>query len=137
MSINKNIPLIGAVLLAAITLQTSLSAAAPSSAPEKAVVTPSPRPYPFRGTISRVDVSARTVTLASRTTPRVLRLEESSILEKDGKAATLGDIQAGDYLRGQIRKNTERQETIVKAVAGPRPSKEEARGETGSPTPRS
>ncbi len=136
MKLNKHLPLIGAVLLAAVTLPTTVLAAPPADPAPKSTSAVSARPYPFRGTIARVDIEARTVTLESRTTPRVLRIGEQSVLEKDGKPAVLTEIRSGDYLRGQIRKTEEGHETIVKAVAGPRPSREDARSTATNGIPR-
>ena len=78
------------------------------------------RAYPFRGTVGTADPAAKTVSLAGRTSTRIVHLDQSSKLLRDGKEIALSEVQTGDYLRGTLQKS-DGHETLVKASIGERP----------------
>jgi hypothetical protein len=75
------------------------------------------KPYPFHGTVVSVDKKAMTFTVEGKDKPRVIGLGSHSILEKDGKPATLSLIAAGDHVQGRVAKSGE-DEVVVKASIG-------------------
>ncbi len=75
------------------------------------------KPYPFHGTVLSVDKNAMTFTVEGKDKPRVIRLGSRSLLEKDGKPATLSLIAAGDHVQGRVEKSGE-DEVVVKASFG-------------------
>ena len=78
------------------------------------------RSYPFRGTVGTTDPAARTVSLAGKNASRLVHLDGSSKLSRDGKDIALADVHTGDYLKGLILKS-EGQETVIKASVGEKP----------------
>lgn len=78
------------------------------------------RSYPFRGTVGTTDPAARTVSLAGKNASRLVHLDASSKLSRDGKDIALADIHTGDYLKGLVLKS-EGQETVIKASVGEKP----------------
>ncbi len=79
------------------------------------------KPYPFHGTVVSVDKKAVTFTIEGKDKPRVIGLGSHSILEKDGKPATLSLIAAGDHVQGRVEKAGE-DEVVVKASIGAKAS---------------
>ena len=79
------------------------------------------KPYPFHGTVVSVDKKAMTFTVEGKDKPRVIGLGSRSILEKDGKPATLSLVAAGDHVQGRVEKSGE-DEVVVKAVVGAKPA---------------
>ena len=75
------------------------------------------KPYPFQGTVISVDKNAMTFTVEGKDKPRVIGLESRSLMEKDGKPATLSLIAAGDHVQGRVEKSGE-DEVVVKASVG-------------------
>jgi len=75
------------------------------------------KPYPFHGTVISVDKNAMTFTVEGKDKPRVIGLGSRSILEKDGKPATLSLIAAGDHVQRRLEKSGE-DEVVVKASFG-------------------
>lgn len=78
--------------------------------------------YPFHGVVASVDAKAVSFTLQSKDKPRVITVGSESRLEKDGKPATLGDVTAGDYVKGRLEKKGG-VEVLVKGTFGPQPPK--------------
>jgi len=58
-----------------------------------------------------------TFTVEGKDKPRVIGLGSRSLLEKDGKPATLSLIVAGDHVQGRVEKSGE-DEVVVKASFG-------------------
>ena len=84
---------------AASTTTTATTTASPA---EKA-----PRAIPFRGTISAVDQSAKTFTIAGKTTTRVFKVSEKTTVTKNGAAATMADIAADEAVTGSYWKQAD------------------------------
>jgi len=75
---------------------------------------------PFRGQVGSVDPSARTVTLSGKKRDRVLHVTDQTRIEREGKAASLGDIRPGDQARGSLVKEVDGREVLIKATFGER-----------------
>ena len=87
------------------------------------------KPYPFHGTVAAVDKKAMTFTLEGKDKPRVIGLNSKSLIEKDNKPATLGQIMVGDYAHGRLEKQGD-EEFLVKAAVGAKPEKKAADDKT-------
>lgn len=103
----------------ALSADKSASGAASSDAASTAPAAVA-RAYPFRGTVGTADAAAKTVSLAGKKSTRILQVDASSKLTRDGKDVAIADLQAGDYLKGLVIKNGS-QETLVKASVGEKP----------------
>ncbi|MFN2507217.1 MAG: hypothetical protein ABR589_00405 [Chthoniobacterales bacterium] len=77
---------------------TAASAAADAPAAKTA------RAIPFRGTASSVDQSAKTFTIAGKTSSRVFKVTDKTTVTKDGAAATLADLNDNDAVTGSYWK---------------------------------
>ena len=75
--------------------------------------------YPFSGIVSSVDNKAKTISLSKKDGDRVVQIDSKSTFESNGKAATLGDIKAGNYLHGKLRKNAADEEVVFDAKIEP------------------
>ncbi len=62
------------------------------------------RPLPFHGTISAVDQTAKTFTIAGKATSRVFKISDRTVITKDGNPATMADIAANEPVRGSYWK---------------------------------
>lgn len=78
------------------------------------------RSYPLRGTVGTTDPAAQTVLLAGKKSSRLVHVDASTQLSRDGKPIAVGDLQTGDYLKGLVMKN-EGRETLLKATVGEQP----------------
>lgn len=75
------------------------TAAASESTPAK----PS-RAIPFRGTASAVDQSAKTFTIAGKSSSRVFKATDSTKITKAGESATFADLPDNEPVTGSYRK---------------------------------
>ncbi len=64
-----------------------------------------PRAIPFHGTVSSVDASAKTFTIAGKESSRVFMVTDKTVVTKDGAAATMKDIAADEKVRGSYWKH--------------------------------
>ncbi len=64
-----------------------------------------PRAIPFHGTVSSVDASAKTFTIAGKETSRIFMVTDKTVVTKDGAAATMTDITADEKVRGSYWKH--------------------------------
>ena len=103
--------LIAAACVAALALTPlSLSAAgkkksdsaaeAASPSPAESPAKASTRPIPFHGTISAVDQSAKTFTIAGKTSTRVFKVTDKTEILKGGNPGTMSDIVANEPVSG-------------------------------------
>ena len=112
----KNKPsLITGICVAALACSLPVTASAqfkkksptpePSASPTaSAAASPSKRALPFHGTISAVDQSAKTFTIAGKETSRVFKVTDKTTVTKDGNPATMSDIAEKDEVRGSYWK---------------------------------
>jgi hypothetical protein len=73
--------------------------ASPAASPEKA-----PRALPYHGTISAVDQSAKTFTIAGKENSRVFKVSDRTVITKDGNPAIMTDLVANEPARGSYWK---------------------------------
>ena len=80
--------------------------------------------YPFHGTVAAVDMDkkALTITLQGKEKPRVITVGSKSLFEKDGKPATFSQVAVGDYAKGRVEKEGDK-EVLLKGLFGPAPEK--------------
>ena len=120
-----------------------------NAAPEKsAAASPSPlaasrspaaksaRPVAFRGKIASVDTSARTFTIAGKTTSRVFKVTHRTTITKDGVAATIADIAADEAASGSYWKQDDGTLEAKALNLGPKaPRKKTKKGDDASAEP--
>jgi hypothetical protein len=71
--------------------------------------------YPFGGIVASVDLQGHTIALKKKQGQRLLRIEEKSKLEIQGKSAALGSVKVGDYAHGKLHKDSAGSEMIISA----------------------
>lgn len=76
------------------TMASPSPAAAASASADKA-----DRPIPYHGTISAVDMSAKTFTIAGKVKSRVFKITDKSKLTKAGAPATISDVTVNEEVR--------------------------------------
>jgi hypothetical protein len=59
---------------------------------------------PFRGKITAVDTTAKTLTLSGKQ-PRTMRLTATTRIQRDGKPARIEDLRAGETVGGLAKAN--------------------------------
>lgn len=83
----------------------SASPMAKTAAAPAASATKAPRPVPFHGTISAVDQSAKTFTIAGKEKSRVFKVTANTVITKAGQPATIADITANSEVSGSYWKH--------------------------------
>ena len=81
----------------------SASAAASTSTTTAASDKPA-RAIPLHGTVSAVDKSAKTFTIAGKTSSRVFKATDTTTVTKAGAAATFADLSDNEYVSGSYWK---------------------------------
>lgn len=79
--------------------KTTKSTETSSSSSEK-----KPRAIPFHGTVSEVDQSAKTFTIAGKTSSRVFKVTDNTTVTKAGDSATMADISSNERVTGSYWK---------------------------------
>ena len=111
---------VGLITAIAINLTTPLlaeDAAVPpatTKAPEKGKF------MPYRGKISAVDKTAKTITLGGKEKERVFQITADTRILKDGQPATLDDVQVGEQVRGQARVASQGNPELISLYLGPK-----------------
>lgn len=92
-------------LLTAITINlTPLLAAEDMAAPPVAgKAAAKGKTMPYRGKITAIDKSAKTISLAGKDKDRVFKVTAETKILKDGKPFLWEDVQVGEPVRGQAR----------------------------------
>lgn len=108
----------GLLLASTANAQTTKPKPAEAKVHEAAAEKPKRDWYPFSGTVTNVDKTAKTITLAKKEGERVLHTDGNTTFEMNGKPASIADIKAGYYVSGTIhqRASKEDNEVIQKAV---------------------
>jgi hypothetical protein len=112
--------LIAGACIAAATLATSVPAlaaakkkdatpaasasASPAASTAQSPVAKTARGVPFHGTVSTVDASAKTFTIAGKTNSRVFKVTDQTTVTKNGATATITDIAANAKVSGSYLK---------------------------------
>lgn len=96
----------------------SLSATNSAAAVERPATGTRRDTYPFRGTVASVDVEERIVILEGRQARRVIRVLETTRLEREGRPMPLETLKKGERVGGTLRRNAAGQEeaTLVRVV---------------------
>ena len=144
--------LAGGVCAASLALCVPLNAqfapaatASPATSPSPAAspaAKPAARPLPFRGKISAVDQSAKTFTVGGKKGSLVLKVTETTTINKGGNAATTTDIVENELARGSYLKQADGTLEAKTVKLGP-PTEAEKKAKKGkkgaaaaaSPTP--
>ena len=79
-------------------------ASSPTTASSAPPAAKSPRPVPFRGTISAVDQTAKTFTIAGKEKSRVFKVTEKTVVTKAGQPATMTDVVENATVSGSYWK---------------------------------
>lgn len=86
---------------------TSLNGAEDSK--DKSVQAPKPtgkpRQMPFRGKVSAVDKTTKTITLEGKENGRTFQITSGTKITKDGKPAVLDDVAVGQSVGGLAKEN--------------------------------
>jgi hypothetical protein len=98
--------------LAAFAASPTPAASPKSSPPAKAMTSPSDqtttttkvRAIPFHGTVSTVDQTAKTFTIAGKEKSRVFKMTDTTVITKGGAPATMNDVAANEEVRGNYVK---------------------------------
>jgi hypothetical protein len=72
---------------------------------------------PFRGTIVKVDLEAKTVTLGGKEKDRTFVVTEQSKIKKEGEVAKLEDVRAGQTVGGLARAKGDKWEVVTLNVS--------------------
>lgn len=81
----------------------------------------STRGIPFRGKISKVDKTAKTITIGSAERPRTFHITSETRLMKAGKPAILDDAVEGEEVGGTYRKAEDGRLMALSVRLGPKP----------------
>ena len=106
-------PVIAAPLAAPAVTETN---AAPAKAKKAAKPKPVKLPGAFSGVVASVNTNALTLTLAGPAPGRVLAMSSQSRLFHKTKPITFAQINVGDQIRGQAKKNAKGPDTILNAT---------------------
>ena len=117
---------------------------AEKAAVEKAAATEKKvRAIPFHGTISTVEQTAKTFTIAGKEKSRVFKITDTTVITKAGAPATMADIMANDEVRGSYIKAADGSLEAKTVKLGPKtdaekadkPSKKKTKKEEASASP--
>ena len=75
---------------------------------------------PFRGKISAIDKTLRTLSLAGKEKTRTYQITETTRIKKDGKPATLEDLLVGEAVGGYAMRNSSGHPEVVTLNLGKR-----------------
>jgi len=75
-----------------------------SPADKTTTAAPKVRAIPFHGTISAVDQTAKTFTIAGKEKSRVFKMTDTTVITKGGVPATMNDVVANEEVRGNYVK---------------------------------
>jgi hypothetical protein len=140
---NKIFLVVGACLTGLICLPLGTSAAekksssaspSPATSPaatstaSPAATKSSTRPVPFHGMVSAVDQAAKTFTIAGKTSSRVFKITDKTVVTKAGQPAMMSDIAENVEVSGSYWKAADGSLEAKTVKVGPM-SKEKAKGE--------
>jgi hypothetical protein len=120
--------------LLALTVAPQLGNAADPSPAESSPSTKAaqtPKNVPFRGTVSSVDPTAKTFTIANKdnTKVRVFDVSQAASLTRDDKGIAIEDVKVGEYARGSGIKVDKTNVIVNTAKFGPKTADEIAADE--------
>lgn len=87
--------------------------------------TPAKKPatgqVPFRGKISAVDKTAKTITIEGKEKGRTIHVTSETKIRKAGKPATFDDATAGEEVGGLAKKSADGKLEAISLRVGPKP----------------
>lgn len=83
------------------------AAASPAASASASPAAKGPRPIPFHGMISAVDQKAKTFTIAGKTSSRVFKVTDKTVVTKGGATATMSDIAENQEVAGSYWKQSD------------------------------
>ena len=83
------------------------ASAAPAASASAAPAAKAPRAIPFRGNATAIDKSAKSFTIAGKTTSRVFKVTDKTAVTKMGNAATFADLTEGEAVTGSYWKQAD------------------------------
>jgi hypothetical protein len=116
-----------------INLSTPVLADEASVPPAAAKALEKGKFMPYRGKISAVDKTAKTITLGGKGKERVFQVAADTRILKDGQPATLDDVQVGEQARGQARLSSQGNHELISLYLGPKG--DEPKGTSSKATP--
>lgn len=108
------------------------SPAASTKAAPPAAKNTTERAVPFHGTISTVDQTAKTFTIAGKEKARVFKVTDKTVLTKAGVVATMKDVVANEEVRGSYSKEADGSLEAKTVKLGPMTDAEKAAGSKSS-----
>lgn len=119
----KIMRLIVVALVLGGSLSAGIAAAAQGSMESSQASAPakSAKAFPFRGKISAVDLSAKTITLPGKEKNRVFQVTGETKIVKDGKPSTLESAKVGDEVGGRALAASDGKLDLVALRIGPKP----------------
>ena len=72
---------------------------------------------PFRGTIVKIDLERKIVTLGGKERDRAFTVTDQSKIKRHGQTAKLDDVLVGDFVGGLARANGEKWEVVTLNVS--------------------
>ena len=80
--------------------KSSTPDASATASPSESAAMKKPRPIPYHGTVASVDANAKSFMIGSRT----IKVTDETKITRNGAAATMSDIAAGEYASGSYMK---------------------------------
>jgi hypothetical protein len=118
----------------AVALLAALAVGAPfnaSAAPKKAAADAgetAPKPIPYHGKVASVDATAKTFTIKGKQKDRVFSLTDKTVITKDGAAADITAITAGEEVRGSATKSGDNWEALKVTIGAAEKAGKTAKG---------
>jgi hypothetical protein len=100
--------------------------AADKSTTAETTATTKVRAIPFHGTISTVEQTAKTFTIAGKEKSRIFKITDTTVITKAGAPATMADIVANDEVRGSYLKAADGSLEAKTVKLGPKTDEEKA-----------
>jgi hypothetical protein len=99
----------------------AMAATAKPEAADSATSAKTAKAFPFRGKISALDITAKTITLPGKEKSRVFQVTAETRITKDGKPSTLEAAKIGDEVGGRALAADEGKCNLVVLRIGPKP----------------
>ena len=104
-----------------LTFAKDKETAAGATVAEKPAADASAKPVPYRGKVSSVDATAKTFTIKGKERDRVFSITDHTKITREGAAADLAAVAAGEEVRGQATKSGDNWEA-VSVMIGAKPA---------------
>jgi hypothetical protein len=105
--------ILAVAVLAALAVGSPISAiAAPKKAAAADTTDAASKPIPYHGKVASVDATAKTFTIKGKQKDRVFSITDKTVITKDGAAADITAIAAGEDVRGSAAKTGDNWEAL-------------------------